>query len=84
MLIHPDEDGNCVDFITSEELDETLDNPVEERGIHRFITGKELEEMENSKDYHSLDPQYWEQGTCLLLQYTVLEVKPVVTKYEVV
>lgn len=83
ILIHPDEKGDCVDFLDQKELDDLLDNPIEERGVRHFITMKELEAMDKKNDYTALNPMYWEEDVALLLEYSVLEVRPVVTKYEV-
>lgn len=82
--MHPDEDCKYAEFIDEEKLDEILDDPVGYMGIKHFISGEEFEAMEKKNGHDPIDPQYWEEGHCLLLEYTVLEVKPVVTKYQVV
>ena len=64
MLIHPDEDGNIVTFLTSESLDKILNDP-DEMGALDFLSEQDLE-------HKGIDPQYWKchdpEMECLLLE----------------
>ena len=48
--MHPDEDGNCAEFIDEEKLDEILDDPVGYMGIKHFISGRNLKQWKRRMD----------------------------------
>jgi len=74
MLIHPDEDGNIVSWIESEELKD-IKQFMEDYGIEKFLDGFAVK----------TDPQYWGEGKAMLLEYEIKKVKPIVVveKYEI-
>lgn len=87
VLIHPDEDGNTVTFLTSDDLDRLLANSREEYGVENLIQLDQVHEQ--SGQYHvnpttfNTDPQQWPSGTALLLRVESVKVKPVTTAWAV-
>ncbi len=76
LLLIPDEDGNPLRWLDSEEV-KNIEQLKEDYGIERFLTQEDL----NKED----DPNSWEEGDAMLLEIKIKKVVPVevVTKYEV-
>jgi hypothetical protein len=71
LLVQPNEDGNPLSFLDEQQLQRILDNP-ESYGITDFRNQLPLNE----------DPNYWEDGTALLLKFEVLKPMIVATAYK--
>lgn len=65
MLIRSGDGGTDIRMLNYKSLEELLANPLEEAGVERFLDG------------YPGDPEYWEVGTALLLEVTVLVPDPV-------
>ena len=74
ILIQPDEDGNPITWLQSEELENIHDFMID-YGIKKFLDHLPAEQ----------DPQYWEDGEAMLLEVEIKQIVPVkvVEKYEI-
>jgi len=74
ILLRPDEDGNPITWVDSEELDD-IKGLIEDYNIKRFLTDVP----------RNPDPNYWVDGDALLLEVKVRRVVAVtvVEKYEI-
>lgn len=69
ILIQPSEDGDPIAWLDSEALAELLEDPLSYAGVERFL------------DRYPGNPNYWEEGTALLLKVEPVVPQPVVAKW---
>ena len=68
ILIRPDEDGNPTSFIEEKEV-EDMKQFLEDYGIEKLLTEIPTE----------TDPQYWKEGSALLVSFSIKNVKIIET-----
>lgn len=73
LLLRPDEDGNPTRWLTQDELDELLAN-ADEYGIDNWISPNNMK---------NADPNYWEEGSAMLLKVEAVLPKEVAYKYSI-
>lgn len=72
ILIRPSEDGNPITYLSESGLAALLADSVGEYGVREFLPAVPDER----------DPNYWREGTALLLRAEVVVPSPVTTAWE--
>lgn len=72
LLIQPDEDGNPCSWLNERELATLLADPRGTFGVRTFL----------DRVPDETDPNYWPEGSALLLSVAVVVPRPVTTAYE--
>lgn len=71
LLIEPDEDGNPCSWLTETELEDRLANAAD-YGVRQY-----LDQVPDNTD-----PNYWPDGTGLLLKVEIVVPRPATTAFE--
>lgn len=76
ILIQPSEDDNPISWLKRDQIHD-IGQVIDDYGIERFLDAVPNED--------GADPNYWQDGSALLLEVRVIKVRPkeVVTAWEV-